>query len=59
MGGQVVRPYNAEQEPHKMGRRGRVPYGRFAAPVRRTGFAHPAARKRKMRDGSLCGFHNN
>ena len=36
-----------------------VPYGRFAAPVRRTGFAHPAARKRKMRDGSLCGFHNN
>ena len=34
-----------------------VPYGRFAAPVRRTGFAHPAARK--MRDGSLCGFHNN
>ena len=55
----VVRPYNAGHEPHKMGHRRRRPYGRFAASVRRTGFAHPAARKRKTRDGSLCGFHNN
>ena len=57
MGGQVVRPYNAGHERTKRDVGDAVPYGRFAAPVRRTGFTHPAARK--MRDGSLCGFHNN
>ena len=57
MGGQVVRPTMRDMSRTKRDVGDAVPYGRFAAPVRRTGFAHPTARK--MRDGSLCGFHNN